>query len=640
MSLPASRSINAPRLISLLVTVSLCGCQSLGPYALRNSESPAIETARQLSGIPVNSLRQQANTAEKKIVAEAMDALRTNDLAKASQLFNAALKLRISSSELHALNALTYHLMALAGDSSRYEMAEEGYKVALRFDPTNTVAEYQLGLCYLDQRKFPQAQQHLARAAVANSSDPEILYDLAVASYYARDPRIAEGALLRLAEISPERARSPEYYRALTMTRAALNDMPAAMATLGDMRKVVKGGDLTVLERRIDDWNGFYRTASASMKRAQFAPRGGGFGAPQQEGFGPPAPSPAEPVPGSTVPGGVPQPGAFVDEKMVAVDVVLIGTQDDSRESYGINLLNGLRLQFGDSLSGAPAASFTTEAIRDRIDPTLNTETFTVTRTMRVPSITYSLNIANAFNGNNEVIAKPSLVALAGQTSEFFSGTEISAAAVSGGAGDSVTVQKEVGIKLSVRPDFLPSGKIRLQVAAQRTFLTDPSSSVVFQFRLDTTKTNVNANVVLKYGETLILSGLIERETSVINDGVPVLRDVPGLNLLFAERGNRDFRKSILILLTPRRPTYGAQSPEDRQAVLDSLSDYERSIASLENRHKDWFRPPSNFESIRRALDHSEVYREFRSGDMKSDRWQMRPSHLKRVSATLDHLFF
>ena len=247
--------------------------------------------------------------------------------------------------------------------------------------------------------------------------------------------------------------------------------------------------------------------------------------------------------------------------------------------------------------------------------------------------------IANAFNDSNEVISKPSLVALAGQTSEFFSGTEISAAAVSGGAGDSVTVQKEIGIKLSVRPDFLPDNKIRLQVAAQRTFLTDPSSSVVFQFRLDTTKTNVNANVVLKYGETLILSGLVERETSSGNNGVPILRDIPGLNLLFASRDFRDFRKSILILLTPRRPIYGAQAPEDRQAVLDSLSEYEKSIARLENRHQDWFRPVSNMESIRRSLEASEIFREFRSGDLKTGRWEKRSSHSERVKRALDRLF-
>jgi len=38
---------------------------------------------------------------------------------------------------------------------------------------------------------------------------------------------------------------------------------------------------------------------------------------------------------------------------------------------------------------------------------TQDSTTSTVTRSMRIPSITYSLNIANAFNDSNEVIAKP-----------------------------------------------------------------------------------------------------------------------------------------------------------------------------------------------------------------------------------------
>ena len=48
---------------------------------------------------------------------------------------------------------------------------------------------------------------------------------------------------------------------------------------------------------------------------------------------------------------------------------------------------------------------------------------------------------------------------------------------------------------------------IRLHVVAERTFLTDPSNSVVFEFRLDTTKTNVNSTVTMKFDETLILGG-------------------------------------------------------------------------------------------------------------------------------------
>jgi general secretion pathway protein D len=346
-----------------------------------------------------------------------------------------------------------------------------------------------------------------------------------------------------------------------------------------------------------------------------------------------------EPDPAAEAPADAPAP--IIDDKMVVVDVVLIGTQEDARETYGINLLNGLRLQFGDPTTNAPARSYTTNNVFNANDPAAasNAQTFTLTSSVRIPAITYSLNIANAFNARNEVIAKPSLVALSGQASDFFSGTEISAAAVSGGAGDSVTVNKEVGIKLAVRPDFLPDGKIKLQVSAQRTFLTDPSRSVVFQFRLDTTKTNVNAHVVLKYGETLVLSGLTERETTAGNDGVPGLRDVPALNLLFAQRDFRDFRKAILILLTPRRPVYGAQSPEDRKELLDSLSEYEQAIARLENRHQDWFRPRSVMDEARERFQSNEFFREFRTGDLKAERWDKRETHSRRVRLAIEKMF-
>lgn len=96
-------------------------------------------------------------------------------------------------------------------------------------------------------------------------------------------------------------------------------------------------------------------------------------------------------------------------------------------------------------------------------------------------------------------------------------------------------------MKLAVTPEVLQNDEIRLHVVAERTFLTDPSNSVVFEFRLDTTKTNVNSTVTMKFGETLILGGLSERETSKVSDGVPILKDMPILNYLFSERTERNF---------------------------------------------------------------------------------------------------
>ena len=644
--------------IAALVGSALGGCQTLEGFSFATGgglQSPSIMAARVLGGIAVDNLKQQADSNERKLVAEGVAALKANDLSKASLMFNAALKLNVTSSETHVLNALTYHLMALAGDSSKYELAEEGYKVALRFDATNWLADYHLGLCYLDQRKFVLAQQHLARAADVESNDADVLYDLAVASYYSLDPRIAEGALKRLREVAPQRANAPEVLRAAAFAKAALNDMTGAEALLGDMRKILSAEDTKLVERRLQDWRHFHVTPP-TPRRTSLSGLGGLQLAQAKPGAAKPAapaaaskpaapgkpeakPEPEPEPPAAEAPADAPAP--FIDDKMVVVDVVMIGTQEDARETYGINLLNGLRLQFGDPTTNAPARAYAVNNVSNANDPAAasNAQTFTLTSMVRIPAITYSLNIANAFNARNEVIAKPSLVALSGQSSDFFSGTEISAAAVSGGAGDSVTVNKEVGIKLAVRPDFLPDGKIKLQVSAQRTFLTDPSRSVVFQFRLDTTKTNVNAHVVLKYGETLVLSGLTERETTSGNDGVPGLRDVPVLNLLFAQRDFRDFRKSILILLTPRRPLYGAQSPEDRKELLDSLSEYEQAIARLENRHQDWFRPRSVMDEARERIQSSEFFREFRTGDLKVERWDKREAHSRRVRQAIEKMF-
>lgn len=655
-----------------LSSALLAGCQTLGGQFERSFRDGPASSMRLVTLPEVEA--GAADSTERKVIAEGLKAFRNGDYPAASHLFNTALKFSITRSELHLLNALTYHMQALDGDGAKYELAEEGYRLAIQFDPSNWHGNYYLGLCYLDQRKYAQAQRYLARAAATESNDPDLLYDLAVASYLAGDPRIAEGALSRLRTLAPARADKPEALRAAVLSKAALNDMDSARE-LNDRLRRISPDEAGRVERRVGDWGSFHRLntggGEAPMTLAQtfgtgndgfqnmpgnsgFSNNGGGNlgqpqGFPQQPGY----PQQGYPQPGFPQPGfpqaGFPQqpgfpPGAmggtpFIDDKMVVVDVVLIGTQENIREAYGMNLLNGLKLQFGDPVTQTAGWSRGTSVTRN-LDPAQDTVTQTLTRAIRVPAITYSLNIANALNARNDVIAKPSLVALAGQSSEFFSGTEVSAAAVSGGAGDSVSIQKEVGVKLAVRPDFLPDGRVRLQVAAQRTFLTDPSNSVVFQFRLDTTKTMVNANVVMKFGETLILSGLSEKDSAASVDGVPGVRQVPLLNLFFSQHSTQDYQKSILILLTPRRPIYTAQAPEDRQSQHEGMSDYERDLARLEQRHQDWFRPRATFEQLVERLPKDEFFREFRSSDVKPVRWERRESNGQRLAGSMDRLFF
>src|SRR5204862_5632091 len=67
--------------------------------------------------------------------------------------------------------------------------------------------------------------------------------------------------------------------------------------------------------------------------------------------------------------------------------------------------------------------------------------------------ILYTLNIANATETNDEVIARPTLVVLDRQPSQFFSGANISIA-LAGQYGGSV-VEKPIGVSLSVTPTFI-----------------------------------------------------------------------------------------------------------------------------------------------------------------------------------------
>jgi Flp pilus assembly secretin CpaC len=58
--------------------------------------------------------------------------------------------------------------------------------------------------------------------------------------------------------------------------------------------------------------------------------------------------------------------------------------------------------------------------------------------------------------------------------------------------------------------------------------------------------------VVLDIGKTLILGGLTEQQDANSLDGVPGLRDIPVARLLFSNKDDRKYKKTITILITPK----------------------------------------------------------------------------------------
>lgn len=647
----------------------LGGCQTLSVGGASRNEGlpPSLAELMPKTNLLEAIPKEKLNTASRQLAAEGIKALDARDYRKASDIFNLAVKTDITNSYLHFLNGVAYQFRGVTGESGLFPLAEQGYQMAVRFDNSNWLARYYAGLLAMYQRNFGEAQRKFAEAALYAGQKPDLLYDLAVASYYNHDPVTASGALAGLRELQGSTV-DPRVLRASAIVAASLNQSEDAKNFLDQLRAAnARKEDVAAAESRVASWEQTHKRDG--LIKTQFPGSAGGFPSPPENAFpgsagGFPPLQPDNAFPGSA--GGVPPqpdnafpgsaggfgngqppaPGAFVEKNMVVVDVVILSTEEDNTRAMGVNLLDGLKLQFGSISGPAFSRSFDTgnraEVTSGGFSPGstgTSTNNLTIARQITVPAVSYSLNIANANAKRNEVLARPTLVAMGNQTSNFFSGVDVNAAAVSNGQGSAVQIQKEVGVKLAVTPEFLPQNMIKLNIAAERTFLAIPSNSVKFDFRLDTTKTTVNANVVMKFGETLILSGLSERDQSSDRDGVPLLQDVPIVQYLFSTNATREYYKSVLIMLTPRRAQYTNRAEEDVAADLEGASQSDLALSEFEAKYKPWFKPVPNIGEITKRLENSALYREFRTGDLASS-WQNVNSHEERLKAALGFLFY
>jgi type II secretory pathway component GspD/PulD (secretin) len=334
------------------------------------------------------------------------------------------------------------------------------------------------------------------------------------------------------------------------------------------------------------------------------------------------------------------------EDRMVVIDVVMISTEETISTTKGVNLLNGLTLQFGGSVSGSSLPGLSYSSISGTGTVASATE---ITRAITLPSVNYTLNILNANNQRSEVLSRPSLIGMAGKQSTFFSGLELDAAAVASGSvgsgglsigGQAININKEIGVRLGVVPIVLEDGRLKMTVTVERTFLETPSSDVNFTFKLETSKDQINANVIMRYGETLILGGLSEKEVQYNRDGVPGLQDTPLLQYLFSNETRSDYQKSLLILMTPRLPQYIYQPDKARADYEKTLSEEEKPIANLQARYSDWFKPYPNWASVFHHLQDNGLYREFRTGDVELESWSAMQTLGDRLNQALDFLHY
>ncbi|MDO8318236.1 secretion protein [Rhodoferax sp.] len=635
--------------VAAAVALALCAL----PPVWANEATSFAEMIKSLPLVP-------AGTHDSEMLAKVTTAvgfIQRLELPKAHLAVNEALQLDPRNSHLHFLNGFVYHLQARQGDTQKGEMALEGYQQALRLDPGNWIAQEFQGLAHMDLKQFDRAKLAFSEVLLFTPESSVSIYGLMVASYLTGDAKTACAMADQFRKVS---AQPPQgFLRSSISVYASCGSF--AQADWMRTALVQQGGSgpgVERIDRRLTQWKSFYDkqekyAASAIKTSLTQAPANGrpvelaqAFTLPDTP-YRPPVrsapvaapaassePAPV-PVSGSTAPAPVvPSVGAATSgPRMLLVDVVLLSTQELITTSKGVNLLNALTLQLG-SVAGNVAAysRVISSTALDSAAPAVSTA---ITRAVTIPALSYSLNIANANNSVNEVLARPTLAAIEGLPSEFFSGTNLSAGVVSTsqqGGTTIVPLDKRFGIKLAVTPNFLPQGRVQLKVEAQRTSLNASSENPRVAYQIEIGETTANANVVMNMGETLVLSGLSEKSSSSTRDGVPGLQDVPGVQYLFSNKRTNDIQRSVLILVTPRAPVQIAESGEgDPMATR---------MKALRERFGFANNTPANIEAVLAQLQGNDFYREFRQGDVSMERWDRMRTTGDRLKEALGFLYY
>ncbi|TET32560.1 MAG: hypothetical protein E3J72_19380 [Planctomycetota bacterium] len=140
-------------------------------------------------------------------------------------------------------------------------------------------------------------------------------------------------------------------------------------------------------------------------------------------------------------------------------------------------------------------------------------------------------------NGCAEILTKPKLLVLSGQTANIETVSEIpyQTAQIVNALVNITTSYKKIGVKLIVTPSFIGEKNVTLQINPEVSSLvgwTDPSvttgiTNPIIASR--STKTTVN----VRSGDILIIGGLREKKKVIMERKLPILGDIPILGYLF-----------------------------------------------------------------------------------------------------------
>lgn len=197
-------------------------------------------------------------------------------------------------------------------------------------------------------------------------------------------------------------------------------------------------------------------------------------------------------------------------------------------------------------------------------------------------------------SGQAKVLSAPSLMVMNNQEAEINVGeqipvtqTYITGIGISSTNNNGVTTNQnsgygsvqylDTGVRLRVKPRVNPGGLVYMEVSQE---VSSRGNAPQGQNPPINTR-NLDTQIAVQSGNTVLLGGLIKESTNEDLDGVPGLSKVPVLGKLFSATKKSTARTELIVMITPNV----VANSEEAQAVTEEYKRQFRGLAPLENKH-------------------------------------------------------
>ncbi len=153
--------------------------------------------------------------------------------------------------------------------------------------------------------------------------------------------------------------------------------------------------------------------------------------------------------------------------------------------------------------------------------------------------------------GRGEIVSSPRIITANQREAVIEQGVEIPYQE-SSSSGATTTQFKKAVLSLKVTPQITPDDRVILDLTVSKDSVGQlvPSATGGFVPSIDTR--NIQTQVLVKDGQTVVLGGIMETERRESEKKVPGLGDIPIFGHLFKSKGTVNNRDELLIFVTPK----------------------------------------------------------------------------------------